>query len=747
MPDLPAPNGPGDTDRDPVVDLLRALAIARVILWHAFPSSWMTFFAAMPILFFVAGSLLVRSGCRTPPTQLLARRLRRLLPPVWLYGAVLLAASALHVHLRVGSSDAPGLSARELSSWVLPVIDPRLPVSVGRWLTSHLWYIRAYLWVLLLTPVLRYAARHLRLALPVLCVGVVVIDAVGRNPVPLIGPGSVHAIVGDAVTYGTFVVLGMAYETRRPTLSARGLLAGALVGCLATIGFIVRWGLPVGGVNDSYPLILLTGTAWLFLAGAAAPALRALSTGAWLKRMVSAINRRAVTIYLWHPAAIMLAYASVDHLRFVDQSRPLAVVTVLVVTAGLTGLAASLAGGVEDWAARRSRAAHRAHAARGKRVWVPMITGMALTAAVVTLPLVPEPRAVASGAHHVAGAPLPPPSYRPALTDSAFARATTGSGVRPVRLIAGQLPAAGLQAMLERWLADRPEVGSVAVAIDVDGQTWAGDAHHPEAAAANRVEDVYGVASVTKTFTIALALRAADHGLIDLDAPVPKLPGLEPPADASSITPRQLLQHTSGLVDYPAARGYDPSQPLTALDAVRLSVATPLQSAPGERVNYANSNYQYLGLLLEHVTGRRYDTLVADLARSVKLNHTSLDPSGGPGWVGFASGGIHSTVSDLARWGSALFTPGRVLPARLTTQLTTVGRYNTGLGTWPLCPCATDNQRQKRYTAIGQYTGHGGLYHSPGGLTIAVHMEPPIEAADVKTASLIEEALGLLDRS
>ena len=31
---------------------------------------------------------------------------------------------------------------------------------------------------------------------------------------------------------------------------------------------------------------------------------------------------------------------------------------------------------------------------------------------------------------------------------------------------------------------------------------------------------------------------------------------------------------------------------------------------------------------------------------------------------GIASGGVISTLHDLARWGDALFTPGRVLPAR-----------------------------------------------------------------------------------
>ena len=374
-----------------------------------------------------------------------------------------------------------------------------------------------------------------------------------------------------------------------------------------------------------------------------------------------------------------------------------------------------------------------------------MVTGMALTTAIVALPLVPDPSAMASGGHRSDRAVLPPPSYRPALTDAAFARSTAAGGVRPLQFAGRPLPTGRLQSMLDRWLPEQPDVASIAIAIDVGGQTWTGDTHRPETEVPTRAGDSYGVASVTKTFTIALVLRAAGHGLIDLDAPVPALPGLESVGATAAITPRQLVQHTSGLVDYPAARGYDPSQPLTALAAVRLSLDTPLQSAPGERVNYANSNYHYLGLLLEHVTGRSYATLVSDLTRSVKLPHTRVDPSDGPGWIGFASGGIHSTVSDLARWGAALFTPGRVLPAKFVTELMTVGRSNIGLGTWPLCPCGTDNQ-EKRYTAIGQHTGHGGLYHSPEGLTISVHIEPPVPGADAKAASLIEAALRVLRR-
>ena len=46
------------TRRDPALDLLRVIALARVVLWHVLAATWMTFFAAIPLMFFVAGTLL-----------------------------------------------------------------------------------------------------------------------------------------------------------------------------------------------------------------------------------------------------------------------------------------------------------------------------------------------------------------------------------------------------------------------------------------------------------------------------------------------------------------------------------------------------------------------------------------------------------------------------------------------------------------------------------------------------------------
>src|SRR5262249_51180623 len=158
----------------------------------------------------------------------------------------------------------------------------------------------------------------------------------------------------------------------------------------------------------------------------------------------------------------------------------------------------------------------------------------------------------------------------------------------------------------------------------------------------------------------ALVLREAAAGRIALDAPMPDLPGVAPVPAGVVITPRMLLQHTSGLVDYSNAIGYDQTQPITPTQAVSLSLRTPLLFPPGSRAMYSRVTFPWLGLLLEHSSGQTFAQLIDGLAREFGLTHTFLDPNGRPGWVGYASGGVTSTVGDIARWGAALFTPGRV---------------------------------------------------------------------------------------
>jgi CubicO group peptidase (beta-lactamase class C family) len=317
--------------------------------------------------------------------------------------------------------------------------------------------------------------------------------------------------------------------------------------------------------------------------------------------------------------------------------------------------------------------------------------------------------------------------------------------------VAGQVRSHRMALALDRWLAEHPEVGSVAVAVVAagpGGSRWSGAATRPGAPMTLDPAAPYPILSITKTFTEALVLREVERGTIDLDAPMPAIDGVAPIPEGVTITPRMLLQHSSGLVNYMNADGYDPTAVMTPSRAVSLSLGTPLASAPGTVAAYANSNFHWLGLLVEHVTSRPFGDLVAELAGAAGLPTTALDPTDRPGWVGFASGGMRSTVPEVASWGAQLFTPGAVLSPEWHRQHVAVGALGVGLGVWPICPCTTDEDGALEYSAVGHDLADGGLLWFPAGDTVvAVRMANvpgdvgtlTAAVADALRAALIDE--------
>ena len=160
---LPAgQNAAAGPHRDRYVDTLRAGALLRVILYHTFGFAWLPFvFPSMGIMFALAGGLVAASLDRAQhnPWKVLRKRTRRLLPPLWMLGIVLVPVMIVHGWIAVADDGGVPLDPWALLHWVIPLGDPGAS-DWGYEFTTPLWYIRAYLWFLLLSPAALFLFRR-----------------------------------------------------------------------------------------------------------------------------------------------------------------------------------------------------------------------------------------------------------------------------------------------------------------------------------------------------------------------------------------------------------------------------------------------------------------------------------------------------------------------------------------------------------------------------------------------------------
>ncbi len=180
----------------------------------------------------------------------------------------------------------------------------------------------------------------------------------------------------------------------------------------------------------------------------------------------------------------------------------------------------------------------------------------------------------------------------------------------------------------------------------------------------NSENTVFYIASNTKQMTAVAILQLMERGKLSLQDTIGKYVPCPPPA--SSITIRQLLSHTSGLVMNVTAPGFkeQAGKPLT-------------EFAPGTKWNYSNTGYTVLGHIIEKVSGLPYGQYMqenifkpAGMASSWVANNERLVKNRAAGYTSgkrgyrnmplenpaglYASGGVQSTILDMYRWNEAL---------------------------------------------------------------------------------------------
>jgi D-alanyl-D-alanine carboxypeptidase len=226
-----------------------------------------------------------------------------------------------------------------------------------------------------------------------------------------------------------------------------------------------------------------------------------------------------------------------------------------------------------------------------------------------------------------------------------------------------------------RTLASDGRSGAVGI-VATDAGTWKGAVGWADFDAKRRArpDDRFDIASTTKTFVATVVLQLVGEKRLALQDPVQRwLPGLLP--TRPQITIKQLLNHTSGLLnDF----GFGDAPRHRAEQISRQG----LFFKPGTSVNYSNSDYVFLGLVVEKVTGRSLDRVVTDrVFRPLHLESTSYGTTHAPRmspWLGVpgafgrpvsGDGGIISTVDDLATFFRALL-GGKLLPQEQLAEMT-----------------------------------------------------------------------------
>jgi len=216
-------------------------------------------------------------------------------------------------------------------------------------------------------------------------------------------------------------------------------------------------------------------------------------------------------------------------------------------------------------------------------------------------------------------------------------------------------------------------------------------------------DTIFGIASVTKSFTALAIMQLAEAGKLSVDDPVTRyLPEFRTPDPAATraITLHHFLSHTAGLPPLPSrffafarSAAGDPAaggRPAWSADHAPIDTYEDLMAylaeggytllgPPGAQFSYCNEGFALLGAIIERVSGEGYEAYVqrqildpAGMAHStfdvatlrtfpdVVTFHAARERDGrreiyaAPNWlyssVWSPAGGLNSTVRDLLRY-------------------------------------------------------------------------------------------------
>ncbi len=227
-------------------------------------------------------------------------------------------------------------------------------------------------------------------------------------------------------------------------------------------------------------------------------------------------------------------------------------------------------------------------------------------------------------------------------------------------------------------MIERDNRGNTALVLIEDGAIVA--EHFSSSAGPVDGATAFSTASMSKWITAWGVMKLVEEGKLDLDRPVDdyltrwRLPSTQ--FDRRKVTARRLLSHTAGLNDRLGFGDYQADEPVPTLEqslaAPRASSGKPVVIAvgmdPGSAWQYSGGGYLLLELLIEEISGERFEAFIgraileplgmtrsgyyflADVENSAK----SYDQTGRPApyyrYASNAATGFNTSAGDLARF-------------------------------------------------------------------------------------------------
>lgn len=193
-------------------------------------------------------------------------------------------------------------------------------------------------------------------------------------------------------------------------------------------------------------------------------------------------------------------------------------------------------------------------------------------------------------------------------------------------------------------------------------------------------ETKFRIASITKTFTAVLIMQLIEAGKLDLEGKLIDYLPFYRKNTGQRVTIHHLLSHSSGIPDHLRIPGFWQNQMLlrySRKEFVHQFCSGDLEFEPGSKYQYNNSGYYLLGLVIEEVTGKSFDTVLQDnILKPLGMTNTGVDNNRvvlkkrATGYVksafefinvpylnidnAFASGQMYSTARDLYLFDQAL---------------------------------------------------------------------------------------------